>query len=140
MASPLSEISLSACRGFGRPPRSVSTASRMYRYRSRFPASVQTAKRESNPPSIDPASASDQRPSTTRFCLRIRPSNSSRSLRPLGTHRKRESLLPRETDRACDDADAVSALEDRKSTRLNSSHVKISYAVFCLKKKKLDIP
>src|SRR5207302_4288771 len=28
------------------------------------------------------------------------------------------------------------AREDRKSTRLNSSHVKISYAVFCLKKKK----
>src|SRR5438067_4108814 len=26
--------------------------------------------------------------------------------------------------------------EDRKSTRLNSSHVSISYAVFCLKKKK----
>src|SRR5215475_8104113 len=31
---------------------------------------------------------------------------------------------------------ALAALEDRKSTRLNSSHVKISYAVFCLKKKK----
>src|SRR5690606_40301280 len=29
----------------------------------------------------------------------------------------------------------VLAGEDRKSTRLNSSHVKISYAVFCLKKK-----
>src|SRR2546430_10181522 len=29
------------------------------------------------------------------------------------------------------------ALEDRKSTRLNSSHSQISYAVFCLKKKKL---
>src|SRR5690606_41727341 len=27
--------------------------------------------------------------------------------------------------------------QDRKSTRLNSSHVKISYAVFCLKKKKI---
>src|SRR6266498_4719842 len=27
-------------------------------------------------------------------------------------------------------------LADRKSTRLNSSHVRISYAVFCLKKKK----
>src|SRR3989442_6285083 len=26
-------------------------------------------------------------------------------------------------------------IEDRKSTRLNSSHVRISYAVFCLKKK-----
>src|SRR5690606_39323769 len=29
------------------------------------------------------------------------------------------------------------AFRDRKSTRLNSSHVKISYAVFCLKKKKI---
>src|SRR6266513_2615716 len=40
--------------------------------------------------------------------------------------------------------DAVSSLgaipleTDRKSTRLNSSHVSISYAVFCLKKKKID--
>src|SRR5437667_5411133 len=31
---------------------------------------------------------------------------------------------------------ARSALVDRKSTRLNSSHITISYAVFCLKKKK----
>src|SRR5690606_39968216 len=30
---------------------------------------------------------------------------------------------------------AAAAAPDRKSTRLNSSHVKISYAVFCLKKK-----
>src|SRR5437868_11200880 len=30
--------------------------------------------------------------------------------------------------------------EDRKSTRLNSSHVSISYAVFCLKKKNLTLP
>src|SRR5207249_10193151 len=30
------------------------------------------------------------------------------------------------------------AWSDRKSTRLNSSHVSISYAVFCLKKKKKD--
>src|SRR5207253_4734452 len=34
-----------------------------------------------------------------------------------------------------DDTDLNSAT-DRKSTRLNSSHVAISYAVFCLKKKK----
>src|SRR5690606_39511221 len=33
--------------------------------------------------------------------------------------------------------DAIEMPLDRKSTRLNSSHVKISYAVFCLKKKKL---
>src|SRR5204863_8320288 len=35
-----------------------------------------------------------------------------------------------------DERDVLAALEDRKSTRLNSSHVEISYAVFCLKKKK----
>src|SRR5439155_1675364 len=43
---------------------------------------------------------------------------------------------------AVDDQDAASAMKsagDRKSTRLNSSHVAISYAVFCLKKKKLDV-
>src|SRR5690606_17129055 len=33
-------------------------------------------------------------------------------------------------------AQGLQAAQDRKSTRLNSSHVKISYAVFCLKKKK----
>src|SRR3989442_11759359 len=30
-------------------------------------------------------------------------------------------------------------IRDRKSTRLNSSHVRISYAVFCLKKKKTKL-
>src|SRR5690606_42127808 len=30
-------------------------------------------------------------------------------------------------------------VQDRKSTRLNSSHVKISYAVFCLKKKRYKL-
>src|SRR2546427_5010317 len=33
-------------------------------------------------------------------------------------------------------ADAAPVAQDRKSTRLNSSHSQISYAVFCLKKKK----
>src|SRR3712207_8631791 len=33
-------------------------------------------------------------------------------------------------------AEKATELEDRKSTRLNSSHANISYAVFCLKKKK----
>src|SRR4051812_49939180 len=35
---------------------------------------------------------------------------------------------------------AVRAGRDRKSTRLNSSHMSISYAVFCLKKKKIKKP
>src|SRR3989454_3496417 len=36
------------------------------------------------------------------------------------------------------DIDAVLVARDRKSTRLNSSHLVISYAVFCLKKKKAE--
>src|SRR5258707_3722039 len=35
--------------------------------------------------------------------------------------------------------DALLSTKDRKSTRLNSSHANISYAVFCLKKKKILI-
>src|SRR2546430_3261499 len=41
----------------------------------------------------------------------------------------------------CSPAEAImfpSSIKDRKSTRLNSSHSQISYAVFCLKKKKYD--
>src|SRR5262245_64910712 len=34
--------------------------------------------------------------------------------------------------------ESAAAVRDRKSTRLNSSHLGISYAVFCLKKKKKD--
>src|SRR2546430_5728202 len=34
--------------------------------------------------------------------------------------------------------ESVRSIGDRKSTRLNSSHSQISYAVFCLKKKKLS--
>src|SRR5690349_22722273 len=37
-------------------------------------------------------------------------------------------------------AAAAGAEEDRKSTRLNSSHVEISYAVFCLKEKNQIAP
>src|SRR5690349_23697516 len=36
--------------------------------------------------------------------------------------------------------DAVELERDRKSTRLNSSHVETSYAVFCLKKKNTQCP
>src|SRR5258707_11521714 len=52
----------------------------------------------------------------------LRVSNSSQGLRSL------RDLTQHLTTRADD--------RDRKSTRLNSSHANISYAVFCLKKKK----
>src|SRR2546422_8361290 len=60
----------------------------------------------------------------------------------------RSILLEREVDRAAR-LDLVGAVArhappevdggDRKSTRLNSSHGYISYAVFCLKKKKIEL-
>src|SRR5438034_5260927 len=46
-----------------------------------------------------------------------------------------EPWRPREPARASEDG-ASRDHRDRKSTRLNSSHTVISYAVFCLKKKK----
>src|SRR5690606_41394776 len=61
-----------------------------------------------------------------------------RGLHRPAVHRQRDPLLgqPRHPRRRIDRPDPDGAPADRKSTRLNSSHVKISYAVFCLKKKK----
>src|SRR5439155_19135911 len=57
----------------------------------------------------------------------------------IGIVRLRLERIPKENEKVdltLDDlrADLLVAAEDRKSTRLNSSHVAISYAVFCLKK------
>src|SRR2546429_4366809 len=51
---------------------------------------------------------------------------------------KRELRAERQRN-AREEAAYIAKIEDRKSTRLNSSHGYISYAVFCLKKKKKDI-
>src|SRR3712207_7300415 len=56
---------------------------------------------------------------------------SLRSNRPLRTAK-------RQTDRPSISLLFFRALRDRKSTRLNSSHANISYAVFCLKKKQIQ--
>src|SRR5258707_4178284 len=53
-----------------------------------------------------------------------------RNLPPFRADHVGSLLRPREL------AEARAARGDRKSTRLNSSHANISYAVFCLKKKK----
>src|SRR3712207_9016131 len=58
-------------------------------------------------------------------------------------HARRADVHPRTlADRleTLEDRDVlgVVARPDRKSTRLNSSHANISYAVFCLKKKKIE--
>src|SRR5436190_23878588 len=47
---------------------------------------------------------------------------------------------PRPAPRALSPRRASAAPRDRKSTRLNSSHTVISYAVFCLKKKNKQTP
>src|SRR5207249_9125896 len=70
-------------------------------------------------------------PEGCRFCEPLKRSNKrleSRSLRSVA------SLLDKGSGSA--NLQHESTALDRKSTRLNSSHVSISYAVFCLKKKK----
>src|SRR3712207_8234603 len=66
------------------------------------------------------------------------------SLRGSSGHRDRphKSASPAPEDRLCRPPErAVDvAARDRKSTRLNSSHANISYAVFCLKKKQTQVP
>src|SRR2546430_13254831 len=64
----------------------------------------------------------------------------SRAARSVARRRVSHQALPRFAGRPAlhprgARAAAVSAPGDRKSTRLNSSHSQISYAVFCLKKK-----
>src|SRR3712207_8506059 len=62
--------------------------------------------------------------------------------RPRGNSRARSSRTARATLRPQpaphSTAPHLGRTADRKSTRLNSSHANISYAVFCLKKKKTD--
>src|SRR2546430_11709382 len=57
----------------------------------------------------------------------------------LSRHDRRRDLRARQLALAVRDFRALDS-GDRKSTRLNSSHSQISYAVFCLKKKKQESP
>src|SRR2546430_11083683 len=56
--------------------------------------------------------------------------------RPAPLQRRREQALSTDAGEICSEGGFKT--RDRKSTRLNSSHSQISYAVFCLKKKKPD--
>src|SRR5690606_42149905 len=57
---------------------------------------------------------------------------------PPGTGPRCGSSAPATRSSRSRSSSRPTATADRKSTRLNSSHVKISYAVFCLKKKKKE--
>src|SRR4051794_41476617 len=70
-------------------------------------------------------------PYTTLF--RSQPAVRAAAAARLGA-RRQHGVLEQHLPRAA--GGAVQELQDRKSTRLNSSHPSISYAVFCLKKKK----
>src|SRR5690606_41027501 len=59
----------------------------------------------------------------------------SRAIAELRSSIKQFLEIAREDDERRLKLQVMQAQVDRKSTRLNSSHVKISYAVFCLKKK-----
>src|SRR5688572_31878964 len=74
-------------------------------------------------------------PYTTLF-RSIVPGPPSRN-RPSATRRADPVVFPSRNERYCPQFSRLetSSCRDRKSTRLNSSHSQISYAVFCLKKK-----
>src|SRR2546422_4834767 len=69
---------------------------------------------------------------------RVRAGRGRRSQPLPGRHRRRDRARPRNRarERRLRGRGERGGGEDRKSTRLNSSHGYISYAVFCLKKKK----
>src|SRR5690606_40408238 len=77
----------------------------------------------------DPAAIAD--PRLSRGPAAIADPRLSRA--PASIHRRAGRVVERVVRRVV--AAATGGRPDRKSTRLNSSHVKISYAVFCLKKK-----
>src|SRR5206468_5186013 len=52
---------------------------------------------------------------------------------------KQDMILARLSGGPLSHTGVIAGMRDRKSTRLNSSHDQISYAVFCLKKKKKNI-
>src|SRR5256885_10660402 len=70
-------------------------------------------------------------PYTTLFRSLIALEGGSRGAKPARIRRSPRRMLGGKEYRP-----RASAYPDRKSTRLNSSHLVISYAVFCLKKKK----
>src|SRR5207302_5029185 len=79
------------------------------------------------------SAASVEQPSFPRLHRSLRKNHAAGLLRP----RLRTSPRPGRRRPAAWFFRRLRWSRDRKSTRLNSSHVKISYAVFCLKKKKV---
>src|SRR2546428_1646541 len=75
-----------------------------------------------------------------RTLVKVNPASTSQTCSTCG-HRQKMPLSERVFDCPCchahldRDLNAALNIRDRKSTRLNSSHDQISYAVFCLKKK-----
>src|SRR2546426_5810838 len=105
-----------------RPPRST-----LFPYTTLF----RSLSRRPRPPGLVPAPPSRLRP-------RRRAVSPLRRADPRAAHRRPVELLLPALPGVGRGAhiDGVGAEADRKSTRLNSSHLVISYAVFCLKKKK----
>src|SRR5699024_12291720 len=102
-------------------------------FRSRFFLYV-----DPSPPQISPLSLHDALPISTdltsvREYLAVTKASVSQMLASL----EKRGLLVRQIDPTNRRNLIVTLTSDRKSTRLNSSHVSISYAVFCLKKKTL---
>src|SRR3712207_7873843 len=94
-----------------RPPRST-----LFPYTTLFRSRVRPDRIVVPPPGLD---------EDLRLAQRVEDLAVEQLVAELAVERVAVAVLPR----------AAGSDEDRKSTRLNSSHANISYAVFCLKKK-----
>src|SRR5205807_9175458 len=89
------------------------------------------------PPAIYPLSLHDALPISRRaHARRVARGHSDRGAVPRGRDADRRGRPARRRRRRLHATEGLlTTTSDRKSTRLNSSHLVISYAVFCLKKK-----
>src|SRR5207249_11174272 len=105
----------------------------------RTPSSAQPPSTHPAPPSFPTRRSSDLARPLTRLVIRDqRPK--IKVVSPEAARQRNGTTSGRWPLKATAPANPTAPAQDRKSTRLNSSHVSISYAVFCLKKKTLQAP
>src|SRR5690606_28869112 len=138
-------VKFGKCSGLFRSPRFVSgvarhcgRANRQVDTRAPIVPSVMTGSSSTpfHEPSNDVTDESEAMELEVRFAigaLRLRQFLSEKGLREVEQVRRKGAFGI--DGSGTNPRDQLLLREDRKSTRLNSSHVKISYAVFCMKKK-----
>src|SRR5690606_41599326 len=128
----------SASRPLGRPPPTTPFPyTTLFRSERRPVVSDREVRRQSlRLDDREPGNHADLGPTQSSISAGLVNPTQLRRLEDRSSHRRTHSQEPFRGGHLMVAQRLTGRHEDRKSTRLNSSHVKISYAVFCLKKKK----